>query len=42
LLGGCGFRVERFFVDFDPTKNVPDPDRIDFDGILTYEAVRAG
>lgn len=42
LLAGCGFRVERFFVDFDPTKKVPDPDRIDFDGILTYQTVREG
>ena len=40
LLEECGFRPERFFVDFDPTREVADPDRIDFDGILTYEAVK--
>ena len=38
LLADCGFRVERFFVDFDPERPVTDPDRIDFDGILTYHA----
>lgn len=42
LLGGCGFRVERFFLDFDPTKKASDPDSVDFDGILTYETVRVG
>ncbi|MES2922149.1 MAG: class I SAM-dependent methyltransferase [Verrucomicrobiota bacterium] len=40
LLAGCGFRVDRFFVDFDPERVVSDPDRIDFDGILTYHATR--
>jgi SAM-dependent methyltransferase len=40
LLGECGFRVDRFFVDFDPGRVVADPDRIDFDGILTYHATR--
>lgn len=40
LLGECGFRVDRFFLDFDPDCDVTDPDRIDFDGILTYHAVR--
>jgi SAM-dependent methyltransferase len=42
LLADCGFRVERFFLDFDPTKTAEDPDRVDFDGILTYEVVRLG
>ncbi|MES2441028.1 MAG: class I SAM-dependent methyltransferase [Verrucomicrobiota bacterium] len=42
LLSDCGFRVDRFFVDFDPTRVVTDPDRIDFDGILTYHATRRG
>mgnify|MGYP000352461088 CR=1 FL=1 len=40
LLGRCGFRYERFFVDFDPKRVVTDPDRIDFDGILTYHLSR--
>ena len=42
LLSECGFRVDRFFVDFDPTRIVTDPERIDFDGILTYHATRMG
>ncbi|MEO5913214.1 MAG: class I SAM-dependent methyltransferase [Luteolibacter sp.] len=41
LLAQCGFRVERFFLDFDPRRVVSDPDRVDFDGILTYLAVRS-
>jgi SAM-dependent methyltransferase len=40
LLAECGFRVARFFVDFDPKRRVTDPDRIDFDGILTYYATK--
>ena len=40
LLNDCSFRADRFFVDFDPTRIVTDPDRIDFDGILTYHATR--
>jgi SAM-dependent methyltransferase len=40
LLHECGFRVDRFFVDFDPSRRVTDPDEIDFDGILTYHATR--
>ena len=40
LLSRCGFRCERFFVDFDPKRVVKDPDRIDFDGILTYHFCR--
>ncbi|MGL4400287.1 MAG: class I SAM-dependent methyltransferase [Luteolibacter sp.] len=40
LLERCGFRLDRFFVDFDPLRVVEDPDRIDFDGILTYQATR--
>ncbi len=40
LLAGCGFRLDRFFVDFDPGRAVTDPDRIDFDGVLTYHATR--
>lgn len=42
LLTDCGFRVDRFFVDFDPSRVDADPDRIDFDGILTYHATRMG
>jgi len=38
LLAGCGFRVDRLFVDFDPDRQVSDPDAIDFDGISTYYA----
>jgi SAM-dependent methyltransferase len=40
MLGRSGFRMERFFVDFDPQRVVEDPDRINFDGILTYLATR--
>ncbi len=40
LLKECGFRLDKFFVDFDPSRLVTDPDRIDFDGILTYYATR--
>lgn len=40
MLARCGFRIDRFFVDFDPLRVVEDPDRIDFDGILTYQATR--
>lgn len=40
LLATCGFRVDRFFLDFDPAREVPDPDCVDFDGILTYHATR--
>ncbi|RYD23762.1 MAG: class I SAM-dependent methyltransferase [Verrucomicrobiaceae bacterium] len=40
LLTDCGFRVDRFYIDFDPSKHVADPNPIDFDGILTYEAVK--
>lgn len=40
MLASCGFQVDRFFVDFDPKRVVADPDRIDFDGILTYFATR--
>lgn len=40
LLEECGFRMDRFFVDFDPGRVVTDPDAIDFDGILTYHATR--
>ncbi|MES2661264.1 MAG: class I SAM-dependent methyltransferase [Verrucomicrobiota bacterium] len=41
LLAECGFRVERFFLDFDPKRVVSDPDRVDFDGILTYLTTRS-
>lgn len=40
LLEKTGFRLERFFLDFDPSRQVSDPEREDFDGILTYQAVR--
>ncbi len=40
LLAACGYRVERVFLDFDPQWEVPDPEQVDFDGILTYHATR--
>jgi SAM-dependent methyltransferase len=40
LLEKTGFRVGRFFLDFDPERMADDPDREDFDGILTYHATR--
>lgn len=40
LLADCGFRLERFFLDFDPGRQVADPEVVDFDGILTYHATR--
>lgn len=40
LLADCGFRMDRFFVDFDPERVVDDPEVVDFDGILTYHATR--
>lgn len=40
MIENCGFRLERFFLDFDPTHAVDDPDTADFDGILTYHATR--
>ncbi|MES2477401.1 MAG: class I SAM-dependent methyltransferase [Verrucomicrobiota bacterium] len=40
LLKRCGFRVDGFFLDFDPEHVAADPDRVNFDGILTYHATR--
>ncbi len=40
FLAESGFLLERCFLDFDPRRTVEDPDREDFDGILTYQAVR--
>ncbi|MEN9974434.1 MAG: hypothetical protein RLZZ282_440 [Verrucomicrobiota bacterium] len=40
LLKNSGFHLDRFFVDFDPSRVVDDPDITDFDGILTYQATR--
>lgn len=40
LLEESGFQIDRFFVDFDPGRVITDPDRVDFDGILTYQASR--
>lgn len=40
LLEKAGFQLIRFFLDFDPNRTVPDPDSVEFDGILTYHAVR--
>jgi SAM-dependent methyltransferase len=41
MLSECGFRVDRFILDFDPDRVVSDPDRVEFDGILTYFATRS-
>ncbi len=38
LLERCGYRPEPPFADFDPRNIAHDPDRMDFDGILTYHA----
>lgn len=40
LLEDCGFRCERFFLDFDPKRVVANPEDVDFDGILTYHFSR--
>ena len=40
LLDHTGFKIDRFFLDFDPARTTKDPDREDFDGILTYEATK--
>jgi SAM-dependent methyltransferase len=40
LLDRAGFRLDRFYPDFDPGRILTDPDREDFDGILTYEITR--
>jgi SAM-dependent methyltransferase len=42
LLEKTGFQLLRFYLDFDPDCLVSDPDRVNYDGILTYHAVRAG
>ena len=40
LLESHGFGVERFFLDFDADWQVPDPDLVDFGGIITYHAIK--
>jgi SAM-dependent methyltransferase len=40
LLEKSGFRLDRFFVDFDPSRENPDPDCGKCEGIVTYEAAR--
>lgn len=40
LLKRAGFRVTAAFLDFDPEFLATDPDNTDFDGILTYHALR--
>jgi SAM-dependent methyltransferase len=42
LLESAGFSIERFFPDFNPLRELADPEREDFDGILTYHAIRTG
>jgi hypothetical protein len=32
--------MNRFFIDFNPDPAAADPEAIDFDGILTYQATR--
>ena len=41
LLEATGFRFDRVLLDFDPERTTTDPDRENFDGILTYHATRA-
>ncbi len=40
LLEQCGFRTTTPFADFDPRQIAEDPNRMDFDGILTYQATK--
>jgi hypothetical protein len=40
LLEESGFRLDRFFPDFEPGRGMMDPDREDYGGILTYQATR--
>jgi SAM-dependent methyltransferase len=40
LLRRTGFRLEKFLLDFASDEVACDPDETDFDGILTYHAVR--
>ena len=40
LLEKCGFQLTRCILDFDATRPSDDPDNVDFDGILTYQATR--
>jgi len=40
MLNRTGFQNIRFSCDFDPGRIIKNPDRADFDGILTYQAVR--
>lgn len=40
LLESTGFRVERFFLDFDPEQVADEPDETNHDGIVTYHAAR--
>ncbi len=40
LLKLSGFRMDRFFLDFDPSYEVENPDDENFDGILTYYVTR--
>jgi SAM-dependent methyltransferase len=42
LLERAGFRVESWFLDFDPRRCPADPEGADFDGIITYQATRLG
>ncbi len=40
LLDECGFRLDRFYLDFDPNFRAEDPSETDFSGIITYEATQ--
>lgn len=40
ILAATGFQLQRFFLDFNPQRITSDPDREDFDGIITYLATK--
>ena len=42
MLTASGFEPVRYFLDFDPTWQLADPDAVDFDGIITYHATAEG
>ncbi len=42
LLEETGYRLERFFTDFDPNRENADPDDGECEGIVTYQVTRRG
>jgi SAM-dependent methyltransferase len=40
LLEKTGFQLVCYLLDFDPTHVTADPERLNFDGILTYQVIR--